>query len=932
MKRFVTAFLILPALLVACPQAPTPEVKPPVVAEPFKPTLLGSLTVEFGVDGKGTSAQFKPSTIQSQTLTLVTESTLTFTNQIFQTIDVPATTDRYLMARFTVTNTSASPRTNLTLVAYRKNNNSGGSAFKEIQTFAGGTVNVNNLVPVNAMKTTGCTLPATVCVDNNNADLQIYTRSEIATLTAASQGTLINVNPITGEGILQYAYVARSSATSRTIAANNGTGTIALALQVPQAGDAGAGNNAYRYSMTFLVFTDNVARVTESTSEQGTNSGAATRATSFGGSPQIATMCGTTLTGSTFIPGVRTVGVGTDTQWMGGNFFDNTETAANFTGIIGNTEKAYTGSNASLTARFSSLGGATLTVQNQDIASATTTNGGNLGISNTLTGTVTVRPKVNSRVADGFGYQISDGTCTSPNIAATIAAPTNTVWYIDSAASSGGDGRSTAPFQSVSSLNVVASPNTVTANDDFIYIKGSTGNSTLVLKTNQQVIGSGVALEIGSETLATAGTAPTISSPLTVATGNTIQGLTFGGLNGTVGGTLTVSSASIVAGAAQAINLTGGTMAVTLTKVDSSGGTNNIALTNTAGTFAINGTGTDAGSGGTLSGATSDGIVLIGVSSTTIKNLNLSGSKQHGINWSALSGSSALTLTKVAVSSIGSSTPSIIGHGLFGVISGNATGTLTIDGGSSFATAQQSGIDVSTATGSTAKLNADIQNTTFTNNGATQVVVNFDGDRTGNTARVSNNTLTGTVSGISVANSSSRSVQTRVNSNSIDTQNGFGIGVQFYLSGIGGLIAESNSNTITNGGQAGINATSDVAAGAVPGTRLDITANSNSVTQSSINANFGIIIRHAATNQNVTICANAKSNTLQNTGGSATAGIRMQQRAGNTLFIQGVNDGAAASAAATYLNGSNTTVTPASSVIFPAATTAVAGTCITPTF
>jgi trimeric autotransporter adhesin len=931
MKRIFATFLLLPALLVACPQAPTPEVKPPVLEQPpFKPSLLGSLTVELGADGKGTSAQFKPSAIQNQTLSPVPENTLTFTALPLQTIDVVTPSQRYLMATFNIASTVA--RSNLTLVAYAKNGNTGGSAFKEIQNFVGGAVNVNNIVPINAMKTSGCPGAAAVCVDNSKADLQIYTRSEIATLTTASappNGTLLNA----GEGLLQYAYVARSSTTSRSIAAS-GTGTVTLALQVPPTEDRGG--LAYRYSMTFLVFTDNVARVTESTSEQGTNSGAATRATGFGGSPQIATMCGTTIANQTFIPGVRTVGVGVDTAWMGGSFYDDTGTAANVAGIVGNTEKTIAGSSLllSATGRFKALGTATLSTSVQNIASSTTAAGGNYGI--TSTGDLTIRPKVNLRSADSFTYQISDGTgtCTSPNISATIAAPSNTVWYIDSSAAAiGSDGRSNSPFQSVSSLNVVATPTTVTAAGDFISIKGSTGNSTLVLKNNQQVIGGGEALVVGAETLINVGTPPTISSPMTVATGNTIKGLTFGGLNGTVGGTLTVSNASIAAGAARAINLTGGTLAVVLTKVDSSGGTNNISLTNTAGSLAINGTGTTAGSGGVLSGATGHGIVVSDAANVTIKNLNLSGSQQNGVNWTASSGTSNLTLTKVAVSGIGSAGT---GNGLFGVMSGTATGVLTANGGSSFNTAVQSGIDISTQTNTTSVLQARITNASLTNNGATQVVVNFYASGAGSFAEVSNNSVTGTPSAIAIGSQSTASTQAKVNSNTIDNGNGSGIGIQFDLSGtnVGNLIAQSNNNTITNGGQYGFfNNLNPI------GGRFDLTTTGNNIAQTSANASMGMLWNMTSTSSNATLCAKITGNTVAS-GVSATYGMRVRPRAGtptaNTLLIEGISPSPATTAAAvqTYLGSPTNTVSGGSVASISAVfiSNVVSQICNTPTF
>ena len=932
MKRFITMTALLTFALVACPQTPAPIVQPPPVLEqPFKPVLLGSLTVQLGGEPNLNSAKFTPVQLQNQTLTQITDGKLTFSAQPSNTFDA-STTERFIVAPFKVTNTTNAALSNITLVAYSKLGNVGGSAFKDIQTFTGVVppVDVNTLKPIHAMAGS-----ASVVVDNANADLQIFKRSEITTLTAASSALLAG-----GEGILNYGFIARkgNTGTYRTIpgticgAAPCNEGKISLALRVPKNSDAGSSGAVYRYSMTFLIFSDSLSRVTESLEEQGTTN-AATRATALTGGASIASMCGTSQTTSTFIPGVRTVGVGTDTAWMGGDFFDSTETALNLAGIVGNTEKTYSGTNGVLNGRFTALGGATLSAAARAIGSATTTNGGNIGIV-AASGDTTIRPKVNSRVADGFTYQISDGSCTSPNIAATITAPDNTVWYIDSGASAGGDGRSNAPFQNASSLNVIATPTTVTAVNDFIYFKGNSSNTTgLVLKNGQQAIGSGEALVVNSVTLQAVGTAPTIQTPVTVATGNTIKGLTFGGLNGTVGGTLTVSNASIAAGTTRAISLSGGTLAVSLTKVDSSGGTNNISLTNTAGTFSISGTGTTAGSGGTLSGATSDGIVVNGAASVTIKNLNLSGSQQHGINWTASSGSSALTLTKVAVSSIGSSSPSVIGNGLLGVMSGTATGTLTIDGSSSFSTAQQSGIDISTTTGTTAVLKARITGSSFTNNGVTQVNVNFYANAAGSFAEVSSNTVTGTPSAISVATQSTSSTQARVNSNTINNSNGIGIGIELLANGTGNLIAESNTNTITNGGQYGIRGDLDVVGG-----RLDLTTTGNNITQTSANAITGMLLNMASATSNSIMCVRITGNTISNSGSSGSFGLRVRTRPGavaNTLQIQGITPSPATSQAAveSYLTTNNTvTASPATPVSMFFSNNVASATCNAPTF
>ncbi len=913
MKHRLAALFLLPALLVACPQAPTPEVKPPVLEQPFNPTLLGSLTVQFGGEGKVQTAKFVPNRVSSQTLTPITESTLVFNNQVFQSIDVPASTNRYLKAQFTVTNNSNVARQNLTLVAYRRANNSGGSAIGDIQTFGGlPAPNVDLFQPTHAMTSAGA-CSAVPCVDNANADLQIFKRSEITTLTTTSNGTLINIIPTTGEGILNYGYLARkgSTGTYRTIPANScagagcNTGTISLALRVPQASDPNT--TAYRFNMTFLVFADSVARVAESLEEQGTTNAAA-RVTALTGGATIASMCGTSQTTSTFIPGVRTVGVGVDTAWMGGNFFDNTETAANFTGIIGNTEKAYTAANATLTARFTALGGATLTPQNRAIASATTTNGGNLGISNTSTGTVTIRPLVNSRVADSFNYQISDGTCTSPNFSATLAAPSNTVWYIDSAASAGGDGRSNAPFQNASSLNVAAA--NTTAINDFIYLKGNSTNTTaLVLKNGQQAIGSGEALVVGVETLAVAGTAPTIQTPMTVATGNTIKGLTFGGLSGTAGGTLTVSNASIAAGANQAVSITNGTMAVSLTRVASSGGANGIQLTNTTGSFTVTGTGTTAESGGILTGHTADGVnVATQFGTVTLKNMRISNSQNEGVEATPNTGTNLLRLEDVTINNVGAA---VTTHdGVLYTASGTSSntlemiGTVAVTSGNATTVASRiqagdsSGVRVDTVVGSSASMVLKVEKTSIRENAFYGVNTQYQSSGATTTTIDDNRIDLITVDGSGIRIDADTPAQThklRIKGNTIDLKEtaatGASAGMDINVRQGATLQTLIDANTVLDAESIGIKIFAGTA-GTATSTNLQATLSNNTITSPvSLNVNIphisGIEVRSGVSaGTGVTTCLNAVSNNV-NFNETTAVNYTLRRTVNNTFNLHG---------------------------------------------
>ena len=114
-----------------------------------------------------------------------------------------------------------------------------------------------------------------VVVDNNHADMQILKASEASTLqTDAQTAGLINAGGVSGENLLEYGYVVRNTSGRRSIPAGSTNNSLSVSLRVPQTGDAGNGNTIYRYSMTFLVFTDTVTRVTESIEEQGTTNAA----------------------------------------------------------------------------------------------------------------------------------------------------------------------------------------------------------------------------------------------------------------------------------------------------------------------------------------------------------------------------------------------------------------------------------------------------------------------------------------------------------------------------------------------------------------------------------------------------------------------------------------------------------------------------------
>src|SRR6185436_17265472 len=188
----------------------------------------------------------------------------------------------------------------------------------------------------------------------------------------------------------------------------------------------------------------------------------------------------------------------------------------------------------------------------------------------------------------------------------TINVNTPKVWYVDdSYAGVNGvsDGTALRPFTSLATLSTGGAADALDGANDIIYIKGTGTNYTsgIVLEAGQQLIGSGVALVVGGQTLAAAGTAPTITNGsgagITLATDNTLRGFTVGNTstvdiqdgNSTVG-TLNISNVSLL-GTGQALDVDqGGTLNVSLDAVTSTSSTGQgIQLLGLGGTFAVAG-------------------------------------------------------------------------------------------------------------------------------------------------------------------------------------------------------------------------------------------------------------------------------------------------------------------------------------------------------
>lgn len=193
---------------------------------------------------------------------------------------------------------------------------------------------------------------------------------------------------------------------------------------------------------------------------------------------------------------------------------------------------------------------------------------------------------------DTFTYLVGDGALTDAGTV-TIAV-TDCVWYAAPGAAPGGDGRSDAPFDTLTALGGT-DPDRA---NDTIFLYGGTYTGTLALENGQRLLSQRHGLAVDGTTLvASGGGSATLTGTLTLGNGTTVQGVSVDnaagpGLVGTSVGTTTVNTATsgMTLRGAPAVDLSGGTLDVAFATVTSSGSAGNaIALANTGGTFAAPG-------------------------------------------------------------------------------------------------------------------------------------------------------------------------------------------------------------------------------------------------------------------------------------------------------------------------------------------------------
>ena len=928
--------LLLSGVLVACPQppqavTPTPQTPTPTPVA-FKPKLLGSVVIDF--DSAAKTAKVKFDHVQTRVTNFPAETDLKFTGNNFTVLDQGA--NRFISAGFQVQNLSLTTDfNNLTLVAYHRRSvvgseNTSASAFFNVQNFGGAfNPDVLQFRPAHGMTTSA----GNVVVDNGHADLQVFSPSEITTLeTDAATGSLINAGAISGEAVLGYGYVARNATNGRTIVKNTSDSSLTVGLKVPVSSDPGT--NAYRYSMTFLIFTDNVTRVTESLEEQAA-SGATARATPLAAT--VAYLCGSSLTGGTFIPGAKTAGATNATAYMGGNL-KITSTAAYGYVATGNTPKTVAVANT-LLSHYASLDG---------VATPTATTGlaaGTGGVATTVNadGSFVFTPTVGVTGAKTFSYRVSDGgSCTTPDQSADVNI-TNMVWYVKNNVAGAGTGHFNDPFKTLASASGASSAG------EYIFVYNGANNTSnqnagITLKANQKLVGEGDDLIIAGDTIVAAGSKAKIGNSggtgVVLAPGNEIRGLditgTSAGITGSGFGTATISKTSVMASAGAALDLSTGVMAISLDKITASGGTNNLKLTSNTGTFVVNGDGVTAGSGGTLQGSSADGVLLSDPGDVTLKFVNITNAGTHGINLTSSSGTQKLSLQKTKIQGSGAAVGTL-GDGINFAGNGGTT-TLAISG-SSFIGNEQNGMFLTTPTASNAILNLSVlASSLFQTNGGAGLSVPLFGTGSA-TLDVQNNSFQSDVGNSINMSAESTSaaagtVQARIKTNTITlASTSSGNGVEIASRNVGKMVLDVSSNTISNFPTIGIRM---LASGT--NSKIDATVQSNTVTPATTTLTViplqGMFFASGtAAGTTSTMCLNLNGNNSTPGSGSPNDGYRVRQRLNTTFQLQGyVGAPNSTAVVQSFITGQNTGTATAQAASTTITVNYTSATCATPSF
>ena len=242
-----------------------------------------------------------------------------------------------------------------------------------------------------------------------------------------------------------------------------------------------------------------------------------------------------------------------------------------YTGGVGNTE-LLVGVAAGLTPAVALTGtvldndsGPALTITTS--SPLTTTNGGQVFLN--ANGSFTYRPPVGNSTSDSFSYTVSSNGVTDTGT--VTLGLSGLVWYVNSGAAGGGDGRSHAPF---TTLDAAATPS---GSGSVIYVHTGSGSTTgsLALDGAQSLHGQGATFTLNGLTIP-AGTRPTLAGTVTLADNAVVRAVNFQA----AAPALQASSATFTLPVTiDQVAVTGGTSAISLSNVSATG-TGAVTVTN----------------------------------------------------------------------------------------------------------------------------------------------------------------------------------------------------------------------------------------------------------------------------------------------------------------------------------------------------------------
>ncbi|MES0001145.1 hypothetical protein NKJ90_20500 [Mesorhizobium sp. M0051] len=497
----------------------------------------------------------------------------------------------------------------------------------------------------------------------------------------------------------------------------------------------------------------------------------------------------------------------------------------------------------------------TTTLANLNVTTASTGTGivfgGGTGPQGTITGA-----NVDVTGGAGGGIKVTGGNAAIAFDAASFVASTSGGTAVTIANRSGGS----FAFAGAVVANGAASG---------ISVSGATAANTVSF-TGGVDFGSSLVLTGTAVSIDNNATASTVSfSNLAIATNGTT------GFSASNGGTVNVTTGTVSSTAAEAVAVNGVAAGVTFTSTNSSGGVNNVNLTNVTGTVALGsgtltgatGTSFDVSGGsatvtyaGTITQATA-GQRMIAIANTTGGAVNFTTAVANGLNNSATTGTGILidgaagNVTVNNASLTGARGITILGDAL-----NNATGTFTFNN-----------VAIQTAVGATnhafvidgdqglppnndVSAVVNLNNVDITNPGGN--VVNIQGMNSGSVTFDAASTITRTDNGLGI----------------LATSNGagtitFGGATKTLTTGGNNAVSLTNNGgtaiNFTNGGLA-INTTNGTGFNAVSGGTVSVTGAGNSITTTSgvaINLDTVVVagggVNFATTNKTLALGTNA---------------------------------------------------------------------------